>query len=136
MSEDRYHRRAREILNRWITFINAEAMVTDERPYLRELALRYLEGKLVAEYLVDLLAEELRNDAEGEEAMNARRASEIESAMLEAIPNEVYQPDLEPLICQQCSGATDDHKANCFVPLVYELLADVKRRATNGKAGE
>ena len=66
MIEDQYHRRAREILNRWITFINAEAMVSNERPYLRELALKYLEGKLVAEYLVDLLAEELGNDAEGE----------------------------------------------------------------------
>jgi hypothetical protein len=63
----------------------------------------------------------------GCEGMNARRIAEIEDALLVAIPNEVYQPDLESVICQQCNGATDDHKANCYVPMVYELLREVKR---------
>ena len=77
-----------------------------------------------------------RGTEDGEGKMNARRVSEIESSLREAIPHEVYQPDLEPVLYQQCGGATDDHKANCFVPLVYELLDDVKRRTKPTKERE
>lgn len=73
--------------------------------------------------------------------MKATRIAEIEVELQTAIPNESYQPMRSyVVVCKVCSGATDDHKNNCYVPLVYELLDDAKQHAEwtteRGEAGE
>ena len=62
--------------------------------------------------------------------MTETRLSEIEAELQAAIPfSAEYDPSgYPPLIeCKVCGGCTDDHKANCYVPLVYELLEAVRR---------
>lgn len=62
--------------------------------------------------------------------MKAARIAEIENELRAAIPNGVYDANSFVVIeCDACHGASDDHKANCYVPLVYELLDEVKRQA-------
>lgn len=63
--------------------------------------------------------------------MDAKRIAEIEVELRAAIPNDEYDPHAYPPLltgCQVCKGAADDHKANCYVPLVYELLEAVKQQ--------
>lgn len=62
--------------------------------------------------------------------MDVVRIAEIEAELQAAIPFRVeYDPnDQAIVICNVCNGAHDDHKANCYVPLVYELLDDYKRQ--------
>lgn len=54
--------RARRVLDEWVRRINEVGMMSAERPYVRELILRHLESKIVAECLVDLLAQEFEKD--------------------------------------------------------------------------
>jgi hypothetical protein len=59
--------------------------------------------------------------------MEEKRIAEIETELRAAIPNDPYDPDPASIaVCKVCSGASDDHKGNCYVPLVYELLDAVK----------
>lgn len=61
--------------------------------------------------------------------MTATRIAEIETELRAMIPFSVeYDPEDQAIvICNVCAGAHDDHKAGCYVPLVYELLDEVKR---------
>jgi hypothetical protein len=65
--------------------------------------------------------------------MNATRITEIEMELQAAIPhNNEYDPNAYPPLieCKVCDGAYDDHKAGCYVPLVYELLEAIKLTTT------
>lgn len=63
--------------------------------------------------------------------MDAARIAEIESELQTAIPHsDDYDLSANGFLvieCIACQGAHDDHKAGCYVPLVYELLNEVKR---------
>lgn len=63
--------------------------------------------------------------------MDARRIAEIETELQAVIPHsDGYDPNAWAVIeCEVCQGAHDDHKTNCYVPLVYELLNDAKQHA-------
>jgi len=67
----------------------------------------------------------------GRDQMDAKRIAEIETELQTAIPfSAEYDPNAFAVIqCDVCNGAHDDHKARCYVPLVYELLEAVKRDA-------
>lgn len=60
--------------------------------------------------------------------MDAKRVAEIEEELRTKMPYSAnYDADSPTVIlCDICNGATDDHKAGCVVPLVYELLEEVK----------
>lgn len=61
--------------------------------------------------------------------MIATRIAEIETELQAKMPYSDYDPNSPTIIlCDICDGATDDHKAGCVVPLVYELLDEVKRQ--------
>lgn len=69
--------------------------------------------------------------------MNASRIAEIESELRAKMP---YSADYDPgsatvILCDVCNGATDDHKAGCIVPLVYEMLSTVKKQIDNQSHG-
>ena len=50
------------------------------------------------------------------------RLAELQETLRSRYPNAPYDPDSDPVICQECLGAIDDHKANCAVLDIYELL--------------
>lgn len=59
--------------------------------------------------------------------MDIKRLLEIEEALHERLPNGAYDENAQVVVtCQICNGAIDDHKGNCIVPMVYELLDEVK----------
>jgi hypothetical protein len=55
---------ARRLLNKWVQEINTVGMLSTNREYARELILRTLESRIVAECLVDFLAREFRRMAD------------------------------------------------------------------------
>lgn len=55
--------RARNLLNEWVQEINEVGMISTDRAYAKDLCIQYLESRIVAECLIDLLAREFTRDA-------------------------------------------------------------------------
>lgn len=54
--------------------------------------------------------------------LSEQQLSEIEATLIERFPHiGLYAPDSEPLLCVECCGAVDDHKANCVVPDIHQV---------------